>query len=107
MTDVLLIRLDEPETECIACGADCPKTHGLPMFEGWFLEANDPGEWAGFDACRPCFDAYTAGGIAGLMQHLATLEGNDEAQELVRTWEEMGGRPARVVVQSPAGLPCG
>jgi hypothetical protein len=92
--DILRIRLDEPWTECIACGAECVKAQGLPMYDGLFLEADAPGEWAGFDACRPCFDAYTIGGVRRLMFRLvrvAAIRDNERARGHYRTWAIFGG----------------
>lgn len=98
--DVLVVQLDPHETECIACGAAHVKAQGLPMYEGWFLEAHDPGEWAGFDACWECHHAYVTGGVAALMARLATLVDNPRARELVATWQQMRGR-RHVLLESP------
>ncbi len=56
--DVLVIRLDAPHGECQVCGEFLPHCHfGLPMFEDLVLHNGWSGEWAGFDACEPCFRA--------------------------------------------------
>lgn len=71
---VLDVRLDEPETECIACGAEpIPKRFGLPMVEGEIVPVEYTGEWAGFDCCEGCHRAYAAGGPDGVARRVASL----------------------------------
>lgn len=72
---ILAIRLDEPETECIACGvAPIPVRQGLPMRDGHVIENDDDtAEWGGFSACRECWWAHHEGGGAGLNARLRAL----------------------------------
>ena len=67
MMDPLVIDIGYPrESTCSACGVDFLQPlvggQGLPWRDGEIVTADDPGEWAGMDACRPCVDAYDAGG---------------------------------------------
>lgn len=86
--EVLVIRLDEPVVECIACGAETTQSQGLPMREGQFLENDDTGEWGGFSACRDCWNAHTVGGVTGLMRRLGDLmdKGNTMARDHWLSW---------------------
>lgn len=73
MPQIIEIRLDPPETECIACGVVCDVAQGLPMYEGEVVENDYAGEWAGFHCCRPCYEAHRDGGVAGLRARLLAL----------------------------------
>ena len=56
MTEALQINLAPRETECIVCDApltDCRQ--GVPVYEDMLLPNDHEGDWAGFDACPPCF----------------------------------------------------
>lgn len=58
---ITLPRFFPIESECIVCGAplfDCKQ--GIPMYEGEPVTHDYGGEWAGFDACKACFDGYEA-----------------------------------------------
>lgn len=78
---VLMLRIDEPETECIACGAKpIAKRQGLPMYDGEFLENDHVGEWGGFDACEECHRAHTEGGVAALNARLRALRASEREQ---------------------------
>lgn len=57
----IVIELWPHESECVACGRNlygCKQ--GIPMYGGEPVPHDYTGDWAGFDACRECFDAYTA-----------------------------------------------
>ncbi len=52
------VRLDTPSGECQICGEHLPHIgQGVPMHEDLVLPNDWSGEWAGFDACLPCFEA--------------------------------------------------
>lgn len=56
---VVVINLWPHESECSVCGAPlvgCKQ--GIPMYEGEPVSVAWQGEWAGYDACRDCFDDY-------------------------------------------------
>lgn len=55
----LVINLTPRISECCICGrelVDCRKA--IPMYEGEPVPPDWDGQWAGFDACDECCDAY-------------------------------------------------
>lgn len=58
---ILVINLNERWAECSVCGADTPAKWGLPVWNG-FIVANDwPGEWGGVAACESCWERHERG----------------------------------------------
>ena len=54
---VLVIRINEPETSCGICGENTTGLHlAIPMFEDLVLPNMWQGDWVGVDACLPCFE---------------------------------------------------
>lgn len=77
-----VIHLWPRESECIACGVPLiDPRQGLPVYEGRILNADDPGEWGGFDCCRACFEAWEIGGAAGVAVRLRALREAAQAAE--------------------------
>jgi hypothetical protein len=57
----MVINMYEPWTECSVCGTETPVGWGLPVWNG-FIVANDwPGEWGGVPACQSCWAKHERG----------------------------------------------
>ena len=60
--DYTIINLWPVDTYCCICGkhfTNC--THSIAMYEGSIIPKNWDGEWAGFDACKECFELNEKG----------------------------------------------
>jgi hypothetical protein len=73
--DPRIVKIDlygNARAECVACGDECDLRQGIPINE--YGEPADHYEWPDCDvsrsACKPCYDAYMAGGPEGLSNHL-------------------------------------
>lgn len=54
---VLVLQLDRPTYSCGACEQETDEELlGIPMYDGQVLPNEWDGEWAGFPACRRCYN---------------------------------------------------
>lgn len=56
--DFTVIQLDAPTDFCCVCDTEVFMDFGLPMYESEILPNDWRGPWAGFTACRRCFDLF-------------------------------------------------
>lgn len=58
---ITVIDLNERWSDCHVCGEPTPARWGLPVWNG-FIVANDwPGEWGGVPACESCWEKHERG----------------------------------------------
>lgn len=59
LSDILVIRLDEPTDNCCVCGDEVYMDYGLPMYESEIVPSDWAGAWCGFTSCKRCYDLFT------------------------------------------------
>ena len=55
MSTALFIRMQDREGGCTTCSRPADYC-GVPMYEGYVLPNDWPGEWGGFPCCWRCFE---------------------------------------------------
>lgn len=63
----VIIRLHEPQIECIVCGETDVSRWGLAVYEGQIVPNDYQGEWGGAPCCEKCFMSRQIGTIEDWM----------------------------------------
>lgn len=59
--EVEVINLDARWADCHICGEPTPCRWGVPVWNGFIVAVDWPGEWGGVPACERCHDEHARG----------------------------------------------